>query len=130
MKKILLLLILLTPIFCSAQVEIIGKKKKFVATVKEKAQLIIDTPEMSVWDNKGEGSSLYLICYYKEEECIKTLSVYPAEKMGQWERILALNCAKVKGSENLWLDQKRNLFFKILPGTNGTFALESTKSNE
>ncbi len=130
MKKLFLLIIFLTPILCSAQVEILGKNKKFISSIKDKAELIIDTPEMSIWNNKGVGQSLYLICYFKNDDCIKTISVYPVDKQSQWEKILNVNCAKVKDTENLWLDQKRNMFFKISPGTNGTFALENTKSNE
>ena len=65
-----------------------------------------------------------------EEKCEKTVSIYPNEKLKQWEKILDSNCAKVKGQESVWIDQRRQLLFKVVPGDNQTFALESTKANE
>jgi hypothetical protein len=87
-------------------------------------------PHMSIWSNKAEAGSLYLICYFNEEKCEKTVSIYPNEKLKQWEKILDSNCAKVKGQESVWIDQRRQLLFKVVPGENQTFALESTKANE
>jgi hypothetical protein len=129
MKKILFLLLALLPLTVSAQ-EILGKKKKYIDSIKPNSDLIIDTPEMSIWNNKAENGSLYLICFFKEEKCYKTQSVYPEERLNHWQTILNTSCGKVKGQDNLWLDTKRRLFFRIIPGENRTFVLESTKSNE
>ncbi|MGV3639504.1 MAG: hypothetical protein ACO1NZ_03225 [Adhaeribacter sp.] len=129
MKKILFLLLALLPLTVSAQ-EILGKKKKYIDSIKPNSDLIIDTPEMSIWDNKAENGSLYLICFFKEEKCYKTQSVYPENRLNHWQTILNTSCGKVKGQDNLWLDTKRRLFFRIIPGENRTFVLESTKSNE
>lgn len=129
MKKILFLLVILLPLTVSAQ-EILGKKKKYIDSIKPNADLIIDTPEMSIWDNKSDNGSLYLICFFKEDKCYKTQSIYPEDRLQHWETILNTSCGKVKGQDKLWLDTKRRLFFRIIPGENRTFTLESTKSNE
>jgi hypothetical protein len=129
MKRLVLVLFLIFPFVVSAQ-EILGKKKKYIDSVKPNADLIIDTPEMSIWHNKSEGGSLYLICYFKDGKCYKTASIYPASKLNQWEKMLNTNCGRVEGQDKVWLDQERKTYFKILPGENATFALESTKSNE
>jgi hypothetical protein len=129
MKKLLFLLVALLPLTVSAQ-EILGKKKKYIDSIKPHADLIIDTPDMSIWSNKSDNGSLYLICFFKEEKCYKTQSIYPEERLGHWQNILNKSCSKVKDQDNLWLDTKRDLFFRIIPGENRTFALESTKSNE
>ena len=129
MKKVILLLLLLFPATLFAQ-ELLGKKKKYINSVKQASTLIVDLPHMSIWSNKAEAGSLYLICYFNEEKCEKTVSIYPNEKLKQWEKILDSNCAKVKGQESVWIDQRRQLLFKVVPGENQTFALESTKANE
>jgi hypothetical protein len=129
MKKLLFLLVALLPLTVSAQ-EILGKKKKYIDSIKPHSDLIIDTPEMSIWNNKSDNGSLYLICFFKDDKCYKTQSIYPEERLGHWQKILNTSCGKVKGQEDLWLDDKRGLFFRIIPGENRTFALESTKSNE
>jgi hypothetical protein len=129
MKKVILLLLLLFPATLFAQ-ELLGKKKKYISSVKQTATLIVDMPHMSIWSNKAEAGSLYLICYFNEEKCEKTVSIYPNEKLKQWEKILDSNCSKVKGQESVWIDQRRQLMFKVVPGENQTFALESTKANE
>jgi hypothetical protein len=128
MKKIFLLLLLILPLTLSAQ-DLLGKKKKYISSVKQTATLLIDLPDMSIWSNKAEAGSLFLICYYRDEKCEKTASIYPNEKLKQWEKILNTSCAKVKGEDQTWLDQKRQLIFKLVPCDNGTFALESTKAN-
>jgi hypothetical protein len=129
MKKILFLLVALLPLTLSAQ-EILGKKKKYIDSIKPNSDLIIDTPEMSIWNNKADNGSLYLVCFFKDEKCYKTQSIYPEDRLNHWETILNTSCGKVKGQDNLWLDPKRRLFFRIIPGENRTFVLESTKSNE
>ncbi|MGV3502684.1 MAG: hypothetical protein ACO1O1_03200 [Adhaeribacter sp.] len=129
MKKILFLLLALLPLTTSAQ-EILGKKKKYIDSIKPNSDLIIDTPEMSIWNNKSDNGSLYLICFFKDDKCYKTQSIYPEERLNHWETILNTSCGKVKGQDKLWLDPKRRLFFRIIPGENRTFVLESTKSNE
>ena len=129
MRKVILLLLLLFPATLFAQ-ELLGKKKKYISSVKQTATLIVDMPHMSIWSNKAEAGSLYLICYFNEEKCEKTVSIYPNEKLKQWEKILDSNCSKVKGQESVWIDQRRQLMFKVVPGENQTFALESTKANE
>ena len=129
MKKLLFLLVALLPLTVSAQ-EILGKKKKYIDSIKPHSDLIIDTPEMSIWNNKSENGSLYLICFFKDDKCYKTQSIYPEERLAHWQKILNTSCGKVSGQDNLWLDTKRNMFFRIIPGENRTFALESTKSNE
>lgn len=129
MKKLLFLMVALLPLTAYAQ-EILGKKKRYIDSVKPHSDLIIDTPEMSIWNNKSENGSLYLICFFKDEKCYKTQSIYPEARLSHWQNILNKSCGKVKGQDNLWLDDKRGLFFRIIPGENRTFALESTKSNE
>jgi hypothetical protein len=129
MKIILFLLAALLPLTISAQ-EILGKKKSFIDSIKPNSDLIIDTPEMSIWNNKADNGSLYLICFFKDEKCYRTQSIYPESRLKHWESILNTSCGKVKGEDKLWLDPKRRLFFRIIPGENRTFALESTKSNE
>jgi hypothetical protein len=129
MKKILFLLVALLPLVVSGQ-EILGKKKTFIDSIKSNSDLIIDTPEMSIWNNKSDNGSLYLICFFKDEKCYKSQSIYPEARLNHWETILNTSCAKVKGQDRLWLDTKRRLFFRIIPAENSTFVLESTKSNE
>jgi len=129
MKKIITLLLILFPVTLFAQ-ELIGKKKKYISSIKPTSTLIIDLPNMSIWSNKAEAGSLYLICYFNNDKCDKTVSIYPNEKLPQWEKILNSNCAKVKGEELLWLDQRRQLYFRVIPCENQTFALESTKAND
>jgi hypothetical protein len=129
MKKGLLLLLLLFPATLFAQ-ELLGKKRKYVSSVKQSSTLIVDMPNMSIWSNKAEAGSLYLICYFNDDKCEKTVSIYPNEKLKQWEKILNTNCAKVKGEESVWIDQRRQLLFKVVPCENQTFALESTKAND
>jgi len=129
MKKILLLILLVLPFMAPAQ-EILGKKKKYIYSAKANADLLIDLPEMSIWKNKSEDGSLYLICYFKDEKCYKTASIYPENKLGHWENILNNNCTRSREETKLWLDEKRKLFFRIRPADNKTFALESTKANE
>lgn len=129
MKKVVWLLFFLFPFVVSAQ-EILGKKKKYIDSVKPNSNLIIDTPAMSIWDNKTESGSLYLICYFKDEKCYKTVSIYPANKRSQWEKMLNTSCSQVQGEEKMWVDQKRKIYFKIIPGENATFALESSRLNE
>jgi hypothetical protein len=129
MKKLLFLLVALLPLMVSAQ-EILGKKKKYIDSIKPHSDLIIDTPEMSIWNNKADNGSLFLICYFKDDKCYKTQSIYPEDRLNHWETILNTSCGKVTGQDKLWLDPKRRMFFRILPGENRTFALESTKSNE
>ncbi|GEO03126.1 hypothetical protein AAE02nite_07900 [Adhaeribacter aerolatus] len=128
MKKIITLLLICLPITLFAQ-ELIGKKKKYISSIKQSSSLIVDLPEMSIWSNQAEAGSLFLICYFRDEKCEKTVSIYPNEKLKQWEKILNTNCAKVKGEELVWLDQRRQLLFKVVPCENQTFALESTKAN-
>ena len=128
MKKIIILLLICLPATLFAQ-ELIGKKKKYISSLKQSSSLIVDLPEMTVWSNTAETGSLYLICYFKEEKCEKTVSIYPNDKLRQWEKILNTNCAKVKGEELVWLDQRRQLIFRLVPCENQTFALESTKAN-
>ncbi|MDB5263734.1 MAG: hypothetical protein JWQ14_3017, partial [Adhaeribacter sp.] len=79
MKKILLLSLLLLPATLFAQ-ELLGKKKKYINSVKQSATLIIDMPQMSIWSNKAESGSLFLICYYNDDKCDRTASIYPSEK--------------------------------------------------
>ncbi|MGV3588706.1 MAG: hypothetical protein ACO1OF_17005 [Adhaeribacter sp.] len=129
MKKIITLLLILFPVTLFAQ-ELIGKKKKYISSIKPTSTLIVDLPNMSIWSNKAEAGSLYLICYFNNDKCDKTVSIYPNEKLQQWEKILNSNCAKVKGEELLWLDQRRQLYFRVIPCENQTFALESTKAND
>jgi len=128
MKKILLLLILILPLTLSAQ-DLLGKKKKYISSVKQSSTLLIDLPDMSIWSNKAEAGSLYLICYFRDEKCERTVSVYPNDKQKHWETILNNNCSRVKGNDLTWLDQKRQLFFKIVPCENETFGLESSRAN-
>lgn len=128
MKKLILLLLLIFPLFLSAQ-DLLGKKKKYINSVKQNSTLLIDLPDMTVWSNKADAGSLFLICYFRDEKCDKTVSIYPNEKRKQWEKILNSNCTKVKGDENAWIDPKRQLLFKLVTGENETFGLESTKSN-
>ncbi len=128
MKKLILLILLIFPLFLSAQ-DLLGKKKKYIASVKQNSTLLVDLPEMTVWSNKADAGSLFLICYFQDDKCDKTISIYPNEKLKQWEKILSSNCVKVKGEKDAWLDQKRQLLFKILPGDNDTFGLETTKAN-
>lgn len=128
MKRTILLLLIILPLTLSAQ-DLLGKKKKFIYSVKQNATVLIDLPDMTVWSNKAEAGSLFLICYFRDEKCEKTASIYPNEKLKQWEKILNSNCAKVKGEEHAWLDQKRQLVFRLVPCENETFALESTKAN-
>ncbi|PIQ20259.1 MAG: hypothetical protein COW65_16000 [Cytophagales bacterium CG18_big_fil_WC_8_21_14_2_50_42_9] len=128
--KIILLLLLLTLPFVTPAQEIIGKKKKQINAIKSGSDLIIDMPEMSIWKDKSEGGSLYFICYFQDDKCYKTVSIYPENKQSHWENILNNNCARLKDQTKLWLDEKRKLLFRITPAENKTFALESTKSNE
>jgi hypothetical protein len=129
MKKLLFLLVALLPLTVSAQ-EILGKNKKYIDSIKPNSDLIIDTPEMSIWNNKSDQGSLFLICFFKDEKCYRTQSIYPEDRLNHWQTILNTSCGKVKGQDNLWLDAKRRMFFRIIPGENRTFALESIKSNE
>jgi len=85
---------------------------------------------MSSWKNKYEDGALYFICYFNDAKCYKTASIYPENKITHWESILNNNCARLKDETKLWLDEKHKLYFRIKPGNNKTFALESTKSNE
>ncbi len=117
------------PLAVSAQ-ELLGKKKKYIDSVKSNSDIIIDTPEMTIWNNRTLDGAKYLICYFQDEKCYKSVSIFPADKLAHWEKILDNNCMRVKGQDKLWIDQKRKMMFKILPGENGTFGLESTKSNE
>jgi len=128
MKKIILLLLFCLPLTLSAQ-DLLGKKKKYIFSVKQTSTLIIDLPDMTIWSNKAEAGSIFLICYFRDERCEKTASIYPNEKLKQWEKILNTNCSKLKGEDQAWLDQKRHLLFKLVPCENETFALESTKAN-
>ena len=129
MKKIITLLLIFLPVTLFAQ-ELIGKKKKYISSIKQSSSLIVDLPDMAIWSNKADAGSLYLICYFKEEKCEKTVSIYPNDKLRQWEKILNTNCAKVKGEDLVWLDQRRQLVFRIIPCENQTFALESAKAND
>lgn len=129
MKKIITLLLILFPVTLFAQ-ELIGKKKKYISSIKQSSTLIVDLPSMCIWSNAAEAGSLYLICYFNNDKCEKTVSIYPNDKLQQWEKILNTNCAKLKGQELAWLDQRRQLLFKVVPCENQTFALESTKANE
>ena len=129
MKILFLLLLLVIPFLAPAQ-EVLGKKKKYIYSIKSNADLLIDMPDMSIWKNKAEDGSQYFICYFKEEKCFKTASIYPENKLNYWENILNNNCTKVKNATRLWLDEKRQLYFRIIPAENKTFTLESTKLNE
>jgi len=129
MKRFLLLFLVILPFMAPAQ-EVLGKKKKYIYSAKSSADLLIDMPEMSIWKNKSEDGSQYFICYFKDEKCYKTASVYPENKLNHWENILNNNCTKVKDESKLWLDEKRKLYFRIIPADNKTFTLESTKANE
>jgi hypothetical protein len=83
MKKILLLLLFILPLTLSAQ-DLLGKKKKFISSVKQNSTLLIDMPDMTVWSNKAEAGSLFLICYFRDEKCEKTASIYPNDKLKLW----------------------------------------------
>ena len=125
----MLLLILIIPLVVSAQ-EILGKKKKYIDSVKPNSDLIIDTPEMSIWNNKLADGALYLIFYFKDDKCYKTANIYTTNKLSQWERMLNNTCSQVLGQEKTWIDKKRKMLFTILPSESTTFALESINSNE
>lgn len=121
------MLVALLPLTLSAQ-QILGKKKSYIDSVKPHSDLIIDTPEMSVWNNKTGEGALYLICFFKENKCYKTQSIYPEDHLNHWQNILNTTCGKVKDQDNLWVDTRRRLLFRIIPAENKTFVLESTRS--